>query len=49
MEFTQKELYQLLNLTNKPLWLVGADLSQANLSRANPGLVQFRGRRPAWR
>lgn len=34
MEFTQKELYDLLNRAG-PLWLVGADLSDANLMYVN--------------
>ena len=43
MEFNQKELYQLINLVDSPLWLVGADLSEANLSRA-----PLREADPAW-
>ena len=33
MEFTKKELYELINRPG-PLWLVGADLKEANLSGA---------------
>ena len=37
MEFTRTELYTLLNLhpSDRPLWLIEADLSGANLTGAN--------------
>ena len=35
MQFSSNELYLLINLSTKPLYLYGADLTGANLAGAN--------------